>query len=156
MGILSALLWLPAMAVRLVFVLIGLVFIPITFLGDGSKRTPPLWRHIWGNVEDVPQWWIDRKSDSLFWKWWWMAVRNPTQGLAGLIKQPIPEPRPNPDEVVRKGFAKSSSRWLRSGIFSEYWYLRKVGKQYFEFRIGWNFVDGNDGFLPSLQFRLGG
>ena len=156
MGILTVLLWLPALAIRLVLVLIGLVFIPITFLGDGSKRTPPMWRPIWGNVENVPQWWINEKGDSLFWKWWWMAIRNPTNGLAGWIKQPIKEPRPNPDTIVREGYAKSSSRWLQSGIFSEYWYLRKIGDKYFEIRVGWKFVDGNDEFFPTLSVRYGG
>lgn len=95
-------------------------------------------------------------TDSNRWSsFWWMAVRNPTLGLAGLVKQPILEPRPNPDQRVRNNGERGASRWLRDGLFSEYWYLRKVGKKYFEFRIGWKFVDGNDEFFPTVQFRVG-
>lgn len=88
--------------------------------------------------------------------YWEMAIRNPTAGLAKLFEQPILEPRPNPDTLVRTGVQKSASRFLRDGLFSEYWYLRKVGKKYFEFRIGWKFADGTPGFTPTISIRLGG
>lgn len=88
-------------------------------------------------------------------KFWWFAVRNPTHGFAAMFKQPIKEPRPNPDDLVYTQAKKSAHRWLRHGIFSEYWYLRSVGKKKFEFRIGWKFADGTPGFTPTSSIRVG-
>lgn len=88
--------------------------------------------------------------------YWWNAVRNPTPGLADMLEQPIREVQPNPDRIVRAGTADSAHRWMASGIFWEYWYLRRVSDdKYFEFRIGWKFVDGNAEFFPAIQFRIG-
>jgi len=88
-------------------------------------------------------------------KFWWFALRNPTRGFARMFKQPILEPRPNPDDLVYTKGHKSASRWLRHGIFSEFWYLRAVGKNKFEFRVGWKFADGTPGFGPTISLRLG-
>lgn len=80
------------------------------------------------------------------------AFRNPTPYLRGLLKQPVPETQPNPDFTVRSGLVKKDTRRMEHGIFWEYWSLSamKNGK-YWEFRIGWKFVDGNDAFYPTLQ-----
>jgi hypothetical protein len=88
-------------------------------------------------------------------KFWWFAIRNPTHGLTKYFEQPIKEPRPNPDDLVYGGKQKSASRWLRHEWFSEFWYLRAVGKKKFEFRIGWKYADGTPGFTPTVQLRLG-
>jgi len=156
-AVVSSLAWPPFMYVRFWFILIGLFFIPITFLGDGSKRTPPLWRHIWGNVEDVPLWWKSEKGDGLFWAYWWLAVRNPTAGFTQLYDQPIKEPRPNPDNIVYGDNDQNvATRFLRHEWFSEFWYLRgfKNGKK-FEFRVGFKYADGSPGFTPTAQLRYG-
>lgn len=94
-------------------------------------------------------------SKSRWRKFWWFAIRNPTMGLRTLFKQPILEPRPNPDDLVYGGLEKSTHRFLRHGAFSEYWYLRAVGDKKFEFRIGWKFSDGTPGFIVTWQLRLG-
>ena len=88
-----------------------------------------------------------------------MAWRNPTNGMSGWFKQPIPENKPNPDEIVRNVGSLAADRWMQSGLYWEYWYLRRIdwkigSKQYrwFEIRFGWKFVDGNTEFFPTLQF----
>ena len=145
-------------AVRVLFLVIGWVFVPLTLLGDGANRTSPLWRPVYGNVEDIAE-----KAKKSFWtKYVEMAWRNPTNGMKGWFDQPIAEAQPNPDVVVRVGTMhngalvkpKSASRYMQKGIYWEYWYLRQfnVGKyKWFEFRIGWKFVDGNDEFFPTFQ-----
>lgn len=198
LNVVSVLIWLPAWLLRFVFILLGLAAVPLSLAGDGQRRTPPMFRPIWGNVIDVPEWWRDEPAewwsyiyvpliafaawhsysnwhpliffglllaslgsvycviDARRWSsFWWMAIRNPTAGLASLIDQPIEEPRPNPDALVYGGDAKAAYRWLRHNLFSEYWYLRAVGKKKFEFRIGWKFADGSPGFLPTIQLRYG-
>jgi hypothetical protein len=88
-----------------------------------------------------------------------MAWRNPTNGMKGWFAQPVPEDKPNPDDRVRGiGGRKSDSRWMKHGLYFEYWYLRQIDwkifkKHYrwFEFRFGWKFVDGNDEFFPTIQ-----
>lgn len=98
-----------------------------------------------------------------FAKFWWMAIRNPVEGLDHRIKQPIREARPNPDELVRNGEMhngalvkhESATRFMQEGVFWEYWYLKRRGKdKYFEFRIGWKFVDGNQDFVPTIQLGI--
>ena len=133
-------------AFRLMLVIIGWFIVPLTLLADGAKRTPRLYR-MWADAEHTPA----AYATSRWKKYVWWAWRNPTPGLKGKFKQPIPEVHPNPDKTVRSGQKRSDSRWLQSGIYWEYWYLRKAGSKFFEFRIGWKFVDGNDEFFPTLQ-----
>lgn len=151
---LSALLWIPVWSIRLVFIVIGLVAVPLSLVADGQHRTNFMWK-IWANVEEIPQWWYDDKGESRWSKFLWFAIRNPTPGLRTLFEQPILEPRPNPDDLIYGGIQKSAHRWIRHGAFSEYWYLRAVGDEKFEFRIGWKFSDGTPGFIPTIQLRLG-
>mgnify|MGYP001819445351 CR=1 FL=1 len=93
-------------------------------------------------------------SKERFAKFWWFAIRNPVEGLDGKLKQPIPEVQPNPDKLVRGGEVRKASRFMQSGIFWEYWFLKKSGGHYFEFRIGWKFVDGNSAFVPTFPIGL--
>ena len=148
MNILSILLWFPVMVLRWALILIGLIAVPLSLAGDGRWRTPKMWR-LWADAEALPQ--FQGERGKLFWE---MAIRNPTMGLRKLLVQPILEPRPNPDDLVYGG-QKSATRWLRHGLYSEFWYLRAVGKKKFEFRIGWKFADGTPGFTPTAQMRLG-
>ena len=154
MNLLSILLWLPALAVRLVLVLLGLVAVPLSLLGDGQYRTPKMWAW-WGDAESVPEWWVEEHGSERLAKFWWMAVRNPTSGLRWFHEQPLVETHPNPDNLVYGHYSKSASRWMRYGLYSEYWYLRAVGRKKFEFRIGWKFADGTPGFLPCVSLRYG-
>lgn len=90
-------------------------------------------------------------------KFWWMAIRNPVEGLDSILTQPIPERMPNPDETVRNGYTMKAVRKMQSGIFWEYWSLSRIESgrwkgRYWEFRIGWKFVDGNKDFVPTIQF----
>ena len=144
-------LWALAFLLRFVFMVIGVFFVPLTLVADGQYRTPPLWRPVFGNVADAP-WHYHRGS--VWKKYVWMAWRNPVEGLDSLLTQPIPEVMPNPDVIVRLGTSSSASRWMTSGIFWEYWYLAAVGERYFEFRIGWKFVDGNYDFVPTIQLGI--
>jgi len=141
------LIWLTAATLRFTLMTIGWVFIPLTLISDGAKRTPPLWRWF-GNSADVPE----SHNKNRWTKYVWMAWRNPLEGLDSTLKQPIPEKMPNPDETVRMLKKPADSRFMEHGIFWEYWYLRalKSGK-YFEFRVGWKFVDGNSDFVPTFQ-----
>lgn len=91
-------------------------------------------------------------GNSRFYKFWWMAIRNPLEGLDSLLTQPVPETHPNPDRTVRVQRWKKDSRFMQHGIFWEYWSLRRMKNgKYWEFRIGWKFVDGNDDFVPTFQ-----
>ena len=55
-NVLSVLLWIPAFAVRAVFVLLGLIAVPLSLLGDGKDRTPKMWR-FWTDAEErLPSW----------------------------------------------------------------------------------------------------
>ncbi len=164
--ILGLIAFVAVVAVRVLFYMIGWVFVPLTLLGDGAKRTPPLWRPVYGNVEDI----AEHAKKNRWTKYVEMAWRNPTNGMAGWFDQPVPETQPNPDVLVRVGKMhngamvkqKSASRYMQDGIYWEYWYLRQIdfktislfgAKHYrwFEFRIGWKFVDGNDEFFPTFQ-----
>lgn len=143
--------WLAAALIRFVFVLIGLFVVPISLHFFPEKTPRPL--NIFGDVAKAPA-----VLQSKWEKYVWFAWRNPLEGLDPLLKQPIPEYRPNPDELVRGRVGEkrtSASRFMQSGIFWEYWYLRaiSIGKyRWFEFRIGWKFVDGNEDFIPTCQF----
>jgi len=55
--ILSVLLWIPAMLVRWFLVILGLVFVPASLIGDGVNRTPPLWK-FWADAENT-EWWTE-------------------------------------------------------------------------------------------------
>lgn len=146
--IFASLLWYPTIYIRLWLVLIGIfVAVPLSLLGDGQYRTPKMW-WIWADAEKFPMW-------SRWEKWWEMAIRNPTMGLRKNIKQPILEPRPNPDDVVYGGKQKSATRWLRHENYAEFWYLRAIGKKKLELRFGWKFADGTPGFVPTLSARFG-
>jgi hypothetical protein len=47
---------------------------------------------------------------------------------------------------------KKASRYTEEGPYVEYWSLKNLGYgRYWEFRIGWKFVDGDDTFWPTLQ-----
>lgn len=142
--------WVVFALIRALLWVIGWFFVPLTLIADGARRTPPLWRPVYGNIEDAPA-----EYRATRWKSYvWMAWRNPTNGLKGYVKQPVPEEKPNPDHNVRIEGWPSDSRFMQSGIFWEYWYLRSInlGKyKWFEFRIGWKFVDGNAEFFPTFQ-----
>ena len=135
--------------VRLVLYLIGWVAVAFSVLGKGYRHTPKMWR-MWAAAEHDE---YDGWTRWQVYKYW--AFRNPTPGLIGKWTQPVPEPHPNPDHTVRVQNWPKDSRWLEHGLYWEYWYLWQisVGKyKWFEFRIGWKFVDGNDEFFPTLQF----
>lgn len=151
----ASLVWPPIMYVRFWLIVAGLVVIPLSFIGDGKIYTADFVARIYGNIKAVPQHWLAEKGDSLFQHFWWMAIRNPTAGLASLWDQPIAEPQPNPDKYVYGKLKTSAARYLRDGPFSEVWYLRAVGEKKFEIRIGFKYADGSPGFLPTVQFRLG-
>ena len=89
-------------------------------------------------------------------RYWENCIRNPTPYLRGIFKQPIPEVHPNPDNLVRaNGVHWASTRIMVAGPYIEYWLLsRRDNKKhpYWETRIGWKFVDGDDTFWPTLQF----
>ncbi len=137
--VLGVLIILPIAVLRLVIAVIGLFGLPLffkPFYGERYKAT--LWE-----------------------TYWEMAIRNPTNGMAGWFAQPAKETRPNPDSLVRGNLAMqtSASRWTSHGIYWEYWHLRQIdwtlfGKHYkwFEIRFGWKYVDGNDEFFPTFQF----
>ena len=145
--------WFLVALIRAGLWLIGLVAVFFSVLGDGVRHTPKIWR-MWANANF---------EDDLKWSRWeaykeW-AFRNPTPGWIGRWDQPVPEVRPNPDHLVRIDGLPKAKRWMENGIYWEYWTLRKIdwtfrGKHYqwFEFRIGWKFVDGNDEFFPTLQW----
>ena len=144
--------WILAFVLRFVLMVVGVFLVPFTLLADGARNTPRLYRWL-GNSANVPA----SHNKNRWTKYVWMAWRNPLEGLDGTLTQPIPEERPNPDDIVRNiavyGLL-SRHRWMSHGIFWEYWYLRKVGGRYFEFRIGWKFVDGNADFVPTFQLGL--
>jgi len=140
--------WIIAVILRFALIVVGWFFVPLTLVADGARRTPPLWRYLFGNVEDIPA----KAKKNRWTKYVEMAWRNPLTGLDALIKQPRPEKHPNPDHIVRLGYAKKAARYMSDGIFWEYWSLRKLKSgKYWEFRIGWKFVDGNEDFVPTLQ-----
>ena len=140
--------WLLAFVLRLVLMFFGLFGVLFSLLGKGAYHTPWMWR--WCATIEYEE---ERSKDwTRTYKWYFFAIRNPLEGMDGLIKQPVPEVRPNPDVNVRFENWPSDSRFMQHGIFWEYWYLRKLKSgKFFEFRIGWKFVDGNKDFVPTFQ-----
>lgn len=150
MKYLGILLWIPAALIRAYIWAMGVtICVPLSLIGDGKRFTHPLFR-LWINAADTPE-----SHDTSRWRIYvWHAWRNPTPGLRARWKQPVPEVMPNPDHLVRVDGHKSADRWMDHGLYWEYWYLSSIdwGKyKWFEFRIGWKFVDGNDEFFPTLQ-----
>jgi hypothetical protein len=127
--------WAVYFVLRFILILVGVIF-PV---------------HIFYETDRI------RDSMSLWERYWENCWRNPTPYLRGWFKQPIPEVQPNPDFYVRTsvGGLRSSTRIMVSGPYIEYWKLsRRDNKKrpYWETRIGWKFVDGDDTFWPTLQF----
>lgn len=148
---LGIILWVVAGSLRAVLIVLGWLFVPISLLGGGERQTPKMWR-MWADAESTPA----AYATSRWLKYVWWAWRNPTPGLIERWQQPIPEVKPNPDNNVRDigWFGGADTRWMQHGIYWEYWYLRpiRVGKYlFFEFRVGWKFVDGNNEFFPTFQ-----
>ena len=149
--ILSIPVWLLALLAQAPFYVAGWVVVPFTraWLYDDS-RNPPMpasWR------EGQPEWWRD---------YVWRAWRNPLPGLRWWVNEPEEDSyyddwygENNPDWLVRDGYEIHSFWYIRRGLFFEYWYLRRVGNKYFEFRIGWKYGI-EPGFAPSFSLRLGG
>ena len=153
--------WAAVMLVRGALIFVGAVFcVPLGLVADGKYHTPRLWS-FWGKSEEIPEWYFREKgSDSRWVRYKWMAWRNPTQGFQKFFSQPIPEVKPNPDQIVRGGEAPSAARKMEHGIYWEYWKLWRLKKPlfgkwpYWEIRIGWKFVDEKDGrdtFSPTIQ-----
>jgi len=146
--ILSILLWAPAIAIKILLALLGLVVVPFTdsdnpIYGNNEHPTPPKWYR-----PGQPEWWRD---------YVWRAIRNPVNNLRYYFDEPEPEVikgHPNPDNAVRKEGRKSAHRFTRASLYSEYWYLRKTGDRFLEFRVGWKF-SGVPGFAPTIQLRYG-
>ena len=97
-----------------------------------------------------------RKSMNLWERYWENSIRNPTPYLRGVFKQPIPEEHPNPDKKVRGDDPSHhwAARMMVSGPYIEYWTLSSRDNKkrpYWEFRIGWKFVDGEETFWPTIQ-----
>ena len=148
---LSVILWVPAFAVKLALALVGVVIVPLT-----STTNP-----IWGNNEHpvAPNWYRPAEPE-----WWrdyvWRAWRNPVNNLRYIIDEPVPDTVTgmiDPESFVRANLHKGvrASRFIRSGLYSEYWYLRATkDREVFEFRAGWKF-SGVPGFAPTLQLRKG-
>lgn len=120
--------WLVAFLLRAVLIVIGWVF-PIHM---GYETTRTLGMNPWEMY--VENCW-----------------RNPTPYLRGVFQQPSPEEKPNPDDRVRTQGLKKASRLTIDGWYIEYWSLSKWRDRYWEFRIGWKFVDGDETFWPTLQ-----
>jgi len=148
--ILGIILWIPLALLRFALMIPAAVLVFFSLLADGAYRTPPMWRPIIGNVEDIPA----KAKKNRWTKWVEMSWRNPLTGFDSWLKQPIPEVHPNPDKLVRgpKPSMFKATRFMQHGIFWEYWSLSamKNGK-FWEFRIGWKFVDGNEDFVPTFQ-----
>ena len=148
MIILGIPIWLIAFLLRFILMFFGLFGVFFSLLGGGAYHTPKIWR--WCATIDYNE--TRSNTWSRAYKWYYFAIRNPLEGLDGLLTQPIYERKPNPDQLVRVEGWPSDSRFMQSGIFWEYWYLRKLKSgKYFEFRIGWKFVDGNSDFVPTFQ-----
>ncbi len=124
--------WVTAFFIRLILIITGWIF-PI-HIGYDTPRTNGL--NLW-----------ERYVENCW--------RNPTPYLRGIFKQPIPEVKPNPDDKARlPGWPEgvAAIRKMEEGPYIEYWSLQKWRDRYWEFRIGWKFVDGDDTFWPTLQF----
>lgn len=151
MNILSILFWVPSLAIKLALAVTGLAVVPFTH---------PYKNPVWGNREHpVPPGWFMPEDADWIRDYVWRAIRNPVNNLRYLFDEPKAEiigGDANPDVVVRKMGYESSLRYMRAGIFSEFWYLRYSERfdRYFEFRIGWKF-SGVPGFAPTIQLRFG-
>lgn len=149
MSLIIPILYFAAVALlKLVLAIIGLVAVPFTH---------PFLNPIWGNREDpeAPAWYRpgqpNKKRD-----YYWRALRNPVNNMRyWFVQPPLMKAYLNPDVVVRAGVRPAWSRYIRTGRYFEYWYLREYRGKYFEFRIGWKF-SGVPGFGPTLQLRYGG
>lgn len=150
LNVLSVLLWIPAWLVRLAFILVGLVVVPFT-----NRETS-----IWGNYEDPePPHWFKPYSSEFVRDYLWRAIRNPANNLRFLIKQPAffdsTAGRDNPHyDIYTTGLHLTSWRWTRSGLFSEFWYMKEVGEKVIEVRLGWKFSPV-PGFMITAQVRYG-
>ena len=149
MNLLSVILWIPAITLKIMLAIIGLVVVPFTkpdnvIYGNNEHPTPPKWFR--------PEW-SEWARD-----YWWRAIRNPVNNLRYFMDEPpIDELHgvQNCDVAVRTDGQTSAWRFVRGGKYSEFWYVKRVGDEFFEFRIGWKF-SGVPGFGPTIQFRLGG
>lgn len=131
MNSLRWLFWLMCYLLRIPLIVFG-VFVPI-HIGYNTPRT---------------------KGLNLAERYWENCVRNPTPYLRGVFKQPIPEEHPNPDRLVRTEKHEYAERTMVSGPYIEYWRVEmrdKGSRPYWEFRVGWKFVDGDDTFWPTFQ-----
>ena len=150
----AVLVWIVAIAIRLVLVIVGLVAVPFTHPEDNP---------IYGNREDPvpPQWFMTGKRATLR-DYVWRAIRNPTNNLRYLLDEPPPEKwitrgSPNPELDVRNGDRLKAYRYSRSGVFFEYWYVWFTDndkRPYAEFRIGWK-RSPVPGFGLTVQLRWG-
>ena len=95
--VIGIILWVALFAARAVLIVLGWFLVPLSLAGDGAKRTPKIWS-MWADAENTPAAYATGRWD----KYVWWAWRNPTHGLKGKWKQPIPETKPNPDTLVRR------------------------------------------------------
>ena len=149
LDLISIPLWIaPAVVKGLVF-LVGVVVVPFT------KPDHP----IFGNNEDpVPRAWYRPGQPEWFRDYMWRAWRN---GGGNNLRFLFTEPEIdswygilNLEPQVRSGVVKSGYRFARAKLYSEYWYMRKIGNEFFEFRLGWKF-SGVPGFFFTAQLRKG-
>ena len=142
--------WTLFVVIKFALVLIGLPAVFLGLMGDGRHRTPKIWR-FWGVVEDIPEWWYARAGTTLRAKWWWMAIRNPVQGLR------LP-PAPQVEQYGHSDMEVSGFRWRyrhtkwRDSFRITWGNARQSGKReiYLGFKIGADVH--NTAF--SMQFRL--
>lgn len=120
--------WLVCFVLRFALIIVGWVLPPIWYETERTKGM---------NIWDL---YVEN------------SWRNPTPYLRGVFKQPIPEVKPNPDDLVRNDvWVSNADRTMVSGPYIEYWSLSNWRDRYWEFRIGWKFVDGEETFWPTLQ-----
>jgi len=161
MNLLSILLWLPALAVKLALAAIGLVVVPFThpyknpLYGNREHPRPPSW--FMPEYERGPLGGFDMRLRDYVWR----AIRNPVNNLRYFFEEPSWQfaycyGDINPDHAVRSLEFDAAWRFMRDGLYSEFWYLRYSERfdRYFEFRIGWKF-SGVPGFAPTIQLRFG-
>lgn len=156
LNVISILLWAPALAVKLALAAIGLIAVPFTH---------PYKNPIYGNREHPvpPSWFMPEDADWIR-DYVWRAIRNPVNNLRYIFERFEPEDgtvgvgwgHENPDHIVRNWRRTPAWRFLRCGLFSEFWFLHYSVHfdRYFEFRIGWKF-SGVPGFAPTIQLRFG-
>jgi len=144
--------WVTSAALYFALVLIGLPAVALGLVADGKYRTPTMW-HLWGESENIPLWWISEKGDTRWSRWWWMAIRNPVQGLDKYL--------PRVDHVNQYGMIDES----RAGFQIRYRHTKwrdslriawgkprsKKGKR--EFYIGYKIGPDVDNTSFTIQFR---